>query len=88
MKQATIILDMYKSGLHLTCEETDHDEFIPHGDGNKLMKLLNTIQDVTDPDARWGLTEKGEYMANLMDNEGLSYEEAMERTEKEYGTRN
>ena len=87
MKQATIILDMYKSGLHVTCEETDHDEFVPHGNGNRLMEILNNIQDVTDPDAEWGLTEKGKYLANLLDNEGLSFEEAMERTEKEYGTR-
>jgi hypothetical protein len=87
MKQATIILDMYKTGIHVTCEETGHDEFIQHGNGNRLMEILNTIQDVTDPDSTWELTEKGKYLANLMDNEGLLFEEAMERTEKEYKTK-
>lgn len=84
MKQARIILDMYDTGLHLTCEETGHDEIIPKGNGNKLMDILNEIADVTDPDARFELTEKGKYLANLMDNEGLSFEEAMERTDLEF----
>ena len=84
MKQATIILDMYKSGIHLTCEDTDHDVFIPHGDGNALMKELNDIYDVTDPDAIWGLTEKGKRVAFLMDNENLSFEEACAQADKEY----
>jgi hypothetical protein len=85
MKQATIILDMYKSGLHVTCEETGHDEFIQHGNGNRLMEILNIIQDVTDPDSTWELTEKGKYLANLMDKNGLSFEEACEKADIEYG---
>ena len=85
MKQATIILDMYKSGLHVTCEETGHDEFIQHGNGNRLMEILNIIQDVTDPDSTWELTEKGKYLANLMDNEGLLFEEACKKADIEYG---
>ena len=84
MKQATIILDMYKSGLHVTCEETGHDEFIQHGNGNRLMEILNIIQDVTDPDATFTLTDKGKYVAKLMDENGLSFEEACEKADKEY----
>ena len=84
MKQATIILDMYKSGIHLTCEDTDHDVFIPHGDGNALMKELNAIYDVTDPDATWELTEKGKRVEYLMDNKNLACEEACTQADKEY----
>ena len=84
MKQATIILDMYKSGLHVTCEETGHDEFIQHGNGNRLMEILNIIQDVTDPDATFTLTDKGKYVAKLMDENGLSFEEACEKADEEY----
>ncbi len=36
------------------------------------------------PDSTWKLTEKGKYLANLLDNEGLPFEEAVERTEKEF----
>lgn len=83
MAQATITLELFKSGIHLSCEETDTDEFIPNGDGNKLMEILNNIQDITDPDARWGLTEKGKRLVQLLD-EGLSWEEAEEQLEKEF----
>ena len=83
MAQATITLELFKSGIHLSCEETGTDEFIPNGDGNKLMEILNNIQDITDPDTRWGLTEKGKRLVQLLD-EGLSWEEAEEQLEKEF----
>ena len=82
MAQATIILELFKSGIHLTCEDTGHDEFIPHGDGNKLVDLINEIELDTDPDATFTLTDKGKYVAKLMDEDGLSFEEAREKTDE------
>ena len=83
MAQATIVLEMFKSGLHVMCEDTDTDDFVKHGDGNRLMEILNEIYDITDPDARFTLTDKGKYLAKLMES-GVPFEEACERTDKEY----
>lgn len=83
MAQTTITLELFKSGIHLMCEDTGHDEFIPHGDGNELMKYINQIEDITDPDATWELTEKGKYVAKLMDEYGFTFEEACIKADKE-----
>lgn len=82
MAQATIVLELFKSGIHLTCEDTGHDEFIPHGDGNKLVDLINEIEFGTDPDATFTLTDKGKYVTKLMDVDGLSFEEACEKADE------
>ena len=86
MALATIVLEMFKSGIHLTCDETGHDEFIKHGDGNTLMKILNDIEDLTDPDAVITLTEKGKLVLKLHDENGLSYDEAMAIADDKYKT--
>ena len=68
MAYATIKLEMFKSGMHVTCEETEHDEFVPAGDGNKLMDILNEIDDLCNPDATFVVTEKGkEHLEQLKD---------------------
>ena len=85
MAQATIVLELFKSGIHLTCEDTGHDEFIPRGDGNMLVDLINEIELDTDPDGTFSLTDKGKYVAKLMDENGLSFEEACEKADIEYG---
>lgn len=84
MAQATIILELFKSGIHLTCDDTGHDEFIPRGDGNTLVEVLNNIQDITDPDAIWSLTEKGKYLTHLMDDEGMTFEEASRLADEKF----
>lgn len=34
----------------------------PKGDGNAIMEILNEIEDYTDPNATFTLTEKGKKM--------------------------
>lgn len=85
MAQAIITLELFKSGIHLTCENTCHDEFIPSGDGNSLIKYINEIEEMTDTDATLELTEKGKFITKLIDEDGLSYEEALIKANKEYG---
>ena len=84
MAQATIVLELFRSGIHLTCEDTGHDEFIPHGDGNKLIDLINEIEIETDPNTTYSLTAKGKHIAHLMDDEGMSFEDAVEKAEEDY----
>lgn len=72
MANAVITLELYNSGIHFVCDDTGADDFIPRGDGNKLMELINNVQDITDPDAIFTLTEKGrEYIKRLEENEDL-----------------
>jgi hypothetical protein len=59
MAYATIVLELFKSGMHVTCEEAEIDEFVPTGDGNKLMDIINDIDDICNPDAEFVITEEG-----------------------------
>ena len=76
MKQATITLEMFDSGIHLMCADTGHDEFIEKYNGNKLIDIINEIQIDTDPNTTWTITDKGRELLRLVEKEGLSYEEA------------
>lgn len=58
MKLTTITIDMYETGLHLVCEDTGHDELILTGDGNKLIDILNEIQEEVDPETIYKFVEK------------------------------
>ena len=70
MGYANINLELFKSGIHLTCEDTDEDEFIPKGNGDMLMDIINEIDALCNPDAIFTLTEKGkEYVEKLKENE-------------------
>lgn len=73
MGYANINLELFKSGIHLTCEETGEDEFIPRGNGNMLMDIINHIEEICDPDAIFTLTEKGkEFLEKLKENDGTA----------------
>lgn len=63
---ATVVLHFYKAGIFAECEELDSGEFIPKGDGKALMKFLNDVDDCTDPEAKYVLTEKGMRMAEQL----------------------
>ena len=65
---AQINLELYKSGIHIVCDEADLDDFIPFGDANKLIKCINETYDMFDDNATYKLTEKGkEYLKSLED---------------------
>lgn len=67
---ATITLELRKGGIIATCDELDEEVFIQHGDGNALMRFINDIEDCTDPDATYVITEQGrEYLKNLNNND-------------------
>ena len=82
MGYANINLEMFKSGLHLTCKETEDDEFIPNGNGNMLMDILNKIDELTNPDTRYKITEKGLRVLELTES-GMDFEEACSKVESE-----
>lgn len=69
-KWASIKIDIYDEGLRFKCEDIGKDVFIKAGDAENLLKELNLVCDICDPDARFTLTEKGkEYLKQLQELE-------------------
>lgn len=74
MGYAKINLELFKSGIHLTCEDTGEDEFIPTGNGDMLLDIINEIDALCNPDATFTLTEKGkEFVEKLKENDRTEF---------------
>lgn len=65
--QATI--HFFEGGLYVECEDLDIGKFIPVGNGNALMDIINEIDDIMNPDSRFSITEKGEEALKQMNND-------------------
>lgn len=55
----TAIFHFFDNGIYIECEDLDIGKFVAKGDGNAIMDILNSIDDVTDSSAVFKLTEKG-----------------------------
>lgn len=63
MSYATITLELFKSGMRVSCEDINDETFIARGDGNALIDFINNVDEICDPDATFELTDKGrEYL--------------------------
>lgn len=69
MSYATITLKLFKGGMLFDCEEADVCDVIPSGNGNRLMELINEVEDICNPDATFEITEEGrKYLKELGEN--------------------
>lgn len=66
---AEVYLQLFPSGIHLQCEDCDIDEFIPLGNGNKFMEVLNDIYIMTNPNTTYELTEKGKRLLKELEKD-------------------
>lgn len=64
---ATITIELFKSGMGVTCEDTGEEIFIPRAmeEGaksiaNPLIDFINNVEVICDPDATFALTPEGE----------------------------
>jgi hypothetical protein len=71
MAYATIKLELFKSGIHLTCEETGADEFIPREDTDRLIEIISYIDIICNPDTIFSLTEKGKKYLEELEKENI-----------------
>lgn len=55
---ATATLHFFKGCIYIECEDLDYGAFCT--DGNKLMKSVQAIDEMMNPDSRFFITEKGE----------------------------
>lgn len=51
------------------CEVLDIGKFVAKGDGNAIMDILNQIDDVTNSNATFILTEKGNALLDKLKND-------------------
>lgn len=59
----TAIFHFFDNGIYIECEDLDIGKFVTKGDGNAIMDIINSIDDVTDSSAVFKLTEKGKKIA-------------------------
>lgn len=63
---ATISIHLFPKGMYVECEDVDNAMFIPEGDIQPLIDFINEVSVVTDPNARFEITEKGrQYLKQL-----------------------
>lgn len=60
---AQVTIHFFENGLFVVNENLDIGKFIPSGNGNALMDVLNEIDDIMNPESRFVLTEEGEKQA-------------------------
>lgn len=84
MAYATITLEMFASGLHVSCDDIGLDEFVPAGDATRLVDILNEVEDVCNPKATFELTDKGrEYLKQLIaERETMAKKKRKEKARK------
>lgn len=58
-ENTTAIFHFFDNGIYIECEDLDIGKFIAKGDGNAIMDILNQIDDVTNSNTTFVLTEKG-----------------------------
>lgn len=69
MSYATITLKLFKGGILFNCEDADISDVIPYGNGNRLIELLNEVDEICDPDATFEITEEDrDYLKELGEN--------------------
>lgn len=67
---ATIQLHLFPTGIYAECERTGSGEFIPIGDMKPLVDFINMVQEMSDPETKYAITEEGlEFLKQLEEDE-------------------
>ena len=62
-ENTTAVFHFFDNGIYIECEDLDIGKFVTKGNGNAIMDILNQIDDVTNSNATFVLTEKGKKVA-------------------------
>lgn len=68
-ENATAIFHFFDNGIYIECEDLDIGKFVTKGDGNAIMDILNDIDNFTDPNTTFKLTEKGKELLNKLNKD-------------------
>ena len=67
-ENTTAIFHFFDNGIYVECEDLDIGKFIAKGDGNAIMDILNQIDDVTNSNTIFVLTDKGNALLDKLKN--------------------
>lgn len=59
----------FDNGIYIECEDLDIGKFVTKGNGNAIMDILNQIDDVTNSNTIFALTEKGNALLDKLKND-------------------
>lgn len=65
----TAILHFFDNGIFIECEDLNIGKFINKGDGDSIMEIINDIDDFTNSNTTFSLTEKGKEEAEKLNKE-------------------
>ena len=68
-ENTTAVFHFFDNGIYIECKDLDIGKFIATGDGNAIMDILNQIDDVTNSNAIFVLTEKGNALLDKLKND-------------------
>ena len=68
-ENTTAVVHFFDNGIYIECKDLDIGKFIAKGDGNAIMDILNQIDDVTNSNATFVLTEKGNTLLDKLKND-------------------
>lgn len=65
-ENTTAVFHFFDNGIYIECEDLDIGKFVTKGNGNAIMDILNSIDDVTNSSTTFTLTEKGEALLDKL----------------------
>ena len=68
-ENTTATFHFFDDGIYIECEDLDIGKFVTKGDGNAIMDILNQIDDVTNSNTTFVLTEKGNALLDKLKND-------------------
>lgn len=72
-ENTTAVFHFFDNGIYVECGDLDIGKFIPKGDGNAIMDILNDIDSITNSNTTFRLTEKGK---KLLENAKINRTES------------
>lgn len=67
-ENTTATFHFFDNGIYIECEDLDIGKFVAKGDGNTIMDILNQIDDVTNSNTTFVLTDKGNALLDKLKN--------------------
>ena len=62
-ENTTAVFHFFDNGIYIECEDLGIGKFVTKGNGNAIMDILNSIDDVTNSSTTFVLTKKGKKIA-------------------------
>ena len=68
-ENTTATFHFFDDGIYIECEDLNIGKSVTKGDGNAIMDILNQIDDATNSNTTFVLTEKGNALLDKLKND-------------------